>query len=100
MRERWPRCTLLLTQSSHVISHLLALHAKGDTHTGVDIESDKEGVLHSVKAGVIDLVAVKISALTMAARTALTLISVDQIIMSKAAGGPKPKKQEHWDEDD
>jgi T-complex protein 1 subunit theta len=38
--------------------------------------------------------------LKLATDTALTVLRVDQIIMSKPAGGPKPPKQQaNWDED-
>jgi T-complex protein 1 subunit theta len=49
------------------------------------------GVGHPAAAGVIDLLACKESALRLAVDATLTVLRVDQIIMSKQAGGPKPK---------
>ncbi|KAI8906401.1 chaperonin Cpn60/TCP-1 family [Gorgonomyces haynaldii] len=86
--------------STEVISNLYAAHATGKTSSGVDIESEKSGILDAVEAQIFDVLSIKESALKQAAHVALTLLSVDQIIMSKPAGGPKAPKQQHWDEDD
>ena len=53
------------------------------------------------KAGVLDLLPVKLNALKLAASTAATVLRIDQIIMAKPAGGPKiPQNRGHWDDDD
>lgn len=40
------------------------------------------------------------AALRLASNTAVTVLSVDQIIMAKRAGGPKPPQPKpDWDED-
>ncbi|KAJ2995128.1 T-complex protein 1 subunit theta [Globomyces sp. JEL0801] len=86
--------------STEVISNLNAAHASGRTHTGVNIESEANGILDAVEAKIYDVLAVKEFAIKQATQTAITILSVDQIIMSKQAGGPKaPKQNNNWDED-
>ena len=68
---------------------------------GVDIESEKEGILDAKEKQIFDVWAVKEFAIKQATQVALTILSVDQIIMSKPAGGPKvPQQNNNWDEDD
>lgn len=56
---------------------------------GFDIEECKP--VDAVKAGIFDVYAAKANALRLAVDAAITVLKVDQIIMSKPAGGPKPK---------
>ncbi|KAG1226405.1 hypothetical protein G6F68_019749 [Rhizopus microsporus] len=68
---------------------------------GVDVENENDGTLDASKANIYDCLASKYNAIKLAADTAITILRVDQIIMSKPAGGPKPPKKEgHWDADD
>jgi T-complex protein 1 subunit theta len=67
---------------------------------GVDIESENNGITDAVSHKIYDVLAIKEFAIKQATNVALTILSIDQIIMSKAAGGPKAPKQQHWDEDD
>jgi T-complex protein 1 subunit theta len=46
----------------------------------------------SVARGVFDLYATKVNALRLAVDAAITVLRVDQIVMSKPAGGPKIPK--------
>lgn len=79
-------------KSSEVISRLYAAHASGDVNVGVNIEQgEKNMVLDCKKAGVLDLLSCKKSAIRLGSDAAITILRIDQIIMSKAAGGPKPK---------
>jgi len=39
-------------------------------------------------------------ALKLACDVALTILRIDQIIVAKPAGGPKPKSNAGWDNDD
>ncbi|CDS13449.1 Putative T-complex protein 1, theta subunit [Lichtheimia ramosa] len=85
-----------------VLSRLYAAHyQEGDAgYTGVDVEENSDGTADAVKAGIYDSFPAKYNALKLAADTAITVLRVDQIIMSKPAGGPKPPKQQgHWDDD-
>ena len=51
------------------------------------------------EAGIFDLWLTKHWALKYAASAACTVLKVDQIIMAKRAGGPKPRENKDWDED-
>lgn len=84
-----------------MISNLYAAHAQGQKAMGVDIESENQGILDSQEKAIFDVLSVKEFAIKQATNVALTILSVDQIIMSKQAGGPKaPKQNNNWDEDD
>jgi T-complex protein 1 subunit theta len=45
----------------------------------------------AAKAGIYDVYATKVNALRLAVDAAITILRVDQIVMSKPAGGPKPR---------
>mmetsp|Transcript_767 Transcript_767/g.1569 ORF Transcript_767/g.1569 Transcript_767/m.1569 type:complete len:553 (+) Transcript_767:108-1766(+) len=72
-----------------VIAALGAAHASGKVSAGVDIGAmgiaGASGVCD--ETGVLDLYTTKVSALKLAIDSALTVLRVDQIIMSKQAGG-------------
>lgn len=74
-----------------VLAALGAAHANGNATLGVDIEAadtDKDGTKDTGNI-LLDLFETKKSALTLAIDAAITVLRVDQIIMSKQAGGPK-----------
>jgi T-complex protein 1 subunit theta len=71
-----------------VISKLYAAHGAGNISVGLDLENDS-GISDALEAGILDNYAVKESALRLSIDAAMTVLSVDQIIMSKPAGGPK-----------
>lgn len=74
-----------------IISSLYAEHAAGNTKVGIDIE---EGVCKDVSTlNIWDLYVTKFFALKYATDAACTVLRVDQIIMSKPAGGPKRDQQ-------
>ncbi|XP_042003720.1 T-complex protein 1 subunit theta-like [Salvia splendens] len=80
-----------------IISSLYAEHASGNTKVGIDLE---EGACKDVSALKIwDLYITKFFALKYAADAACTVLRVDQIIMAKPAGGPRPPAQGAMDED-
>ena len=88
---------------TEIISRLYAAHAAGKSHAGVNIEDDEFGVFDVIAdapQAVLDSHTVKFWALKLAADAALTVLRVDQIIMSKPAGGPKAPKGQQYDEDD
>lgn len=70
-----------------------ALHAShvaaGTTTMGFDIEECVP--FDAAKAGIFDIYVAKLNAMRLAVDSALTVLRVDQIVMSKPAGGPKPK---------
>ncbi|KAL8938215.1 MAG: hypothetical protein Q9216_004018 [Gyalolechia sp. 2 TL-2023] len=68
---------------------------------GVDIENeDGTGTLDAKDEGILDLLITKQWAVTLATEAARTVLSVDQIIVARQAGGPKPPgPNPNWDED-
>jgi len=52
-----------------------------------------------VEAKILDLYASKFWSIKFACAAACTVLSVDQIIMAKPAGGPKAKENKDWDDD-
>ncbi|KAJ2976494.1 hypothetical protein NQ176_g4921 [Zarea fungicola] len=72
-----------------------------DGDTGVDVEnSNGTGVLDAQEDGILDLLAPKHWAVKLATEAARTVLSVDQIIVARQAGGPKPPgPNPNWDED-
>lgn len=73
------------------ISSLYTAHAStpnpAECLVGIDIENG--GVFDAKAAGILDLYLTKETALRLAVDAAITVLRVDQIIMSKPAGGPK-----------
>lgn len=69
--------------------------------TGVDLElGSSEGTLDTADEGILDLLATKSEAIRLASEAARTVLSVDQIIVARQAGGPKPPQPNpNWDED-
>jgi len=74
-----------------VISKLYAAHSEGHTNTGFDIEGDSGEIKDCLESEVFDLLLAKKWALKYATNAACTILRVDQIIMAKRAGGPKPR---------
>jgi len=68
---------------------------------GVDIENeDGTGIMDAEEEGVLDLMVSKSWAIKLATESARTVLSVDQIIVARQAGGPKPPgPNPNWDED-
>lgn len=78
--------------AAHVLAGLNAAHANGNAEAEVDIEggldgtSDNRSGILSVN-GIHDILITKESAFRLAIDAALTVLKVDQIIMSKPARG-------------
>ncbi|KAJ9639493.1 T-complex protein 1 subunit theta [Coniosporium tulheliwenetii] len=94
--------------ATEVLSRLYTAHAaqksrKGEKNwcTGVDIENeDGTGTLDAEEEGILDLLVTKQWAIKLATEAARTVLSVDQIIVARQAGGPKPPgPNPNWDED-
>jgi T-complex protein 1 subunit theta len=88
--------------ATEVVSRLYTAHHKKDSWTtGVDIENDDgTGILDAEKEGILDLLVAKHWAVKLATEAARTVLSVDQIIVARQAGGPKPPgPNPNWDED-
>ncbi|OHE91213.1 T-complex protein 1 [Colletotrichum orchidophilum] len=88
--------------ATEVLSRLYgAHHKKDDWATGVDVENDDgSGTLDAREEGILDLLVSKSWAIKLATEAARTVLSVDQIIVARRAGGPKPPgPNPNWDED-
>ncbi|KAH8909733.1 T-complex protein 1 [Coniochaeta sp. PMI_546] len=88
--------------ATEVLSRLYAAHNKKDSWTtGVDIENEENtGILDAREEGILDLLITKQWAIKLATEAARTVLSVDQIIVARQAGGPKPPgPNPNWDED-
>ncbi|EJD08174.1 T-complex protein 1 [Fomitiporia mediterranea MF3/22] len=88
-------------EGNEVISALWARHQEGGATFGVNIDAeDEDGILDAQAAGIVDSLAAKSWAIRLATEAAVSVLSVDSIIMSKPAGGPKiPQQAGNWDED-
>lgn len=76
--------------ATDVLAALGAAHATGASTSGVDITGESDtGVIDAKVADILDLCTTKESALRLAIDAAVTVLRVDQIIMSKPAGGGK-----------
>ncbi|XP_014217307.1 T-complex protein 1 subunit theta [Copidosoma floridanum] len=88
------------THSSGIISKLYAAHKEGKINHGFNIDgTGEESVIDVEKAGILDLYLTKYWALKYATNAACTILKIDQIIMAKRAGGPKPKQNSHSDDE-
>ncbi|KAI9852985.1 MAG: T-complex protein 1 subunit theta [Thelocarpon superellum] len=89
--------------ATEVLSRLYTAHHKTDDWcTGVDVENDDgTGTLDAQEEGILDLLVGKAWAIRLATEAARTVLSVDQIIVARQAGGPKPPgPNPGWDNDD
>lgn len=95
---------------TEVLARLYTAHTPGqkgkqseEWTMGVDIENeDHTGTLDAEDEGILDLLNTKESAIKLATDAARTVLGVDQIIVARQAGGPKPPQQGgggDWDED-
>jgi T-complex protein 1 subunit theta len=57
------------------------------------------GISDVAAQGIYDVLGTKSNGIRLATDAAITVLRVDQIIMSKPAGGPKPPKQGPMDAD-
>ena len=71
-----------------------------DTSSSSEVNATNTGVLDALEEGILDLMVSKALAIRLATESARTVLSVDQIIVARQAGGPKPPGQNpNWDED-
>jgi len=74
--------------ATNIVAAMYAAHKAGNVKVGINVN---DGVTEDT--GVIDLLATKKEAIRLATDAAVTVLRVDQIIMSKPAGGPKAPEQ-------
>ena len=83
--------------TTDTLSALRAQHAQGNARMGVDSVTSE--MVDLSEQSITDLFYTKYWAIKFAADAVTTVLRVDQIIMSKQAGGPKkPQGQGHWDD--
>ncbi|KAH8103497.1 T-complex protein 1 [Cristinia sonorae] len=88
-------------EGNEVVSRLWAKHEQEGGETwGIDVEAETDGTLNASDYKILDSLAAKSWAIRLATEAAVSVLSVDSIIMSKPAGGPKiPQQASNWDED-
>ncbi|XP_065907304.1 T-complex protein 1 subunit theta-like [Dysidea avara] len=87
-------------KGTEVISKLYAAHQEdGSQNIGFDNEGEGASVKDAAAAWIIDCYLLKVWAIKLATNAVNTVLRVDQIIMAKPAGGPKPRDNPNWDED-
>ncbi|KAA1476527.1 T-complex protein 1 [Dentipellis sp. KUC8613] len=88
-------------EGNEVVARLYAKHEKaGGEAWGVDLEAETDGTLSATEHNILDSLAAKSWAIKLATEAAVSVLSVDSIIMSRPAGGPKiPQQAGNWDED-
>lgn len=77
--------------ATDVVNKLHLVHKAGEATQGFDINSEQPATIDIKTNGVYDLYATKYWAIKYAVGAATTILRVDQIIMAKRAGGPKPR---------
>ena len=93
---------------NEVLPNLYASHNENDDKNsllkGIDTEGEHAGGVKDItEDGIYDMLATKKFAINVATEAACTVLSVDQIIMAKKAGGPVPPqgpRPGNWDHDD
>jgi len=81
--------------ATNMVAEMYAAHKANNKGVGIDVV---EG--GTADCGVLDLLHTKREAIKMATDAAVTVLRVDQIIMSKPAGGPKAPEQGGGGDDD
>jgi len=88
-------------KSNEVLAKLIAEHTTGKPSVGFNIDEDgSERVGDMKEKGILDLYYCKLWGIEYATTAAKTILQVDQIIMAKRAGGPKPRDARGGDQDD
>jgi chaperonin GroEL (HSP60 family) len=68
--------------------------------TFFSFQTETDGTIIAVERNIVDSLAAKAWAIRLATEAAVSVLSVDSIIMSRPAGGPKiPQQAGNWDED-
>uniref|UniRef100_U5EWC2 T-complex protein 1 subunit theta n=1 Tax=Corethrella appendiculata TaxID=1370023 RepID=U5EWC2_9DIPT len=78
--------------ATEVISKLHLAHKQGKKNEGFDIDAEQAATIDVSESKIFDLYSTKFWGLKYAVGAAATILKVDQIIMAKRAGGPKPRQ--------
>jgi len=85
-------------RGQETLALLQAAHEEGKAHTGYDCSTN--GTMDAAANGVLDSLRTKYWAIKYATSAAAQVLRVNQIIMAKRAGGPKPRGMGPQDPDD
>ncbi|CAH2084801.1 unnamed protein product [Euphydryas editha] len=85
--------------ATEVINNIYKAHRENNKFAGYDIDSENSGVCDAKEKGIFDSYVLKYWGLKYAVGAATTILKVDQIIMAKRAGGPKPKAKAGSDDE-
>lgn len=77
--------------ATEIVNKLHLEHKAGKATQGIDINSEQPATIDIKTIGIYDLYTAKYWAMKYAVGAATTILRVDQIIMAKRAGGPKPR---------
>lgn len=77
--------------ATDLINQMYVAHQNGENTAGFDIDADSAATVDVKKNAIYDLYVTKRWALKYAVEAATTILMVDQIIVAKRAGGPKPR---------
>lgn len=78
---------------TEIVNQLYLEHnSEKGKNIGFDIDAEKPTTIDVTKAKIFDLYQAKFWGLKYAVSAAATILKVDQIIMAKRAGGPKPRQ--------
>ncbi|KAF6780470.1 hypothetical protein AHF37_00054 [Paragonimus kellicotti] len=87
-------------KATEIMAMLYAKHEAGQAHCGLVTKPGGEVEINdAVKFSILDIHMVKRWAIRFATDAACTVLRVDQIIMARPAGGPKPRQPGAPDED-
>lgn len=85
--------------ATEVVNNIYKAHRENNKLAGYDIDSENNGVCDVKEKGIFDAFVLKYWGLKYAVGAATTILKVDQIIMAKRAGGPKPKAKAGSDDE-
>lgn len=77
--------------ATELVNKLHLAHKTDGKNQGFDIDSELPAAIDVTKTKIYDLYATKFWGIKYAVSAACTILKVDQIIMAKRAGGPKPR---------
>lgn len=86
--------------SNDVVQKLHLTHKAGNSTQGLDIESEQPETVDVKTTSIYDAYPTKYWGIKYAVGAATTILRVDQIIMAKRAGGPKPRDGQQDPDDD
>lgn len=86
--------------ATETVQKLHTAHKNGDKTQGIDIESEQPAIVDVKTTGIYDAYPTKYWGIKYAVGAATTILRVDQIIMAKRAGGPKPRDGQQDADDD